>query len=191
MKAKNWGIIFLAALMFAFSCKKPEPKPKPFGYLRITFPEHKYQKFDTSYPYTFEYPVYAKIEPDPEAEEPYWINVVFPKYRAEIHITYHRIHDNLDTMLDDSHILVYKHTVKADNISAKDFINDTLKVYATLFVLEGNAATPYQFHITDSVKNFLRGSFYFNLRPSYDSLYPYIQFFGQDIRHLIETFKWK
>lgn len=176
------------------SCShKQKTSPKPFGYIRIDFPQHRYKLFDSaSFPYAFEYPIYAKIEKDNDVNtEPFWINIYFPKFMARIHLTYHKINNNLDTLLDDSHILVYKHTVKADNITAKDYTNDSMHVYATLFTLEGNAATPFQFHIMDSTKNFVRGSLYFHVRPRYDSLYPYISFIGEDIKHLIETFRWK
>jgi len=186
-------LMVIAAIMLLMACNKQTPKPKPLGYMRINFPEHKYVIFDSvGFPYTFEIPVYSRIEQDKDPNtKPYWINVYFPQYKARIHLTYYHIHDNLDTMLDDSHILVYKHTVKADNITASDFTNDSLRVYATLFTLEGNAATPYQFHITDSTNNFLRGALYFNTRPHYDSLYPYIKFLKKDITHLIETLEWK
>jgi hypothetical protein len=38
--------------------------PKPRGYFRIDLPEKQYIRFDSTYPYTFEYPVYAKVVPD-------------------------------------------------------------------------------------------------------------------------------
>ena len=187
---KKFILLMILTVLF-LGCKKENYQPKPFGYMRVKFPEHQYVKFDTTFPYSFEYPVYGKIQDDPEATDPYWINIQFPQFKATLHITYYPVHNNLDTMLEDSHMLVYKHTIKADNITAKDYVNDSLNVHATLFILEGNAATPYQFHITDSTKHFLRGSFYFNVRPSYDSLYPFINFFKDDIMHFIETFKWK
>ena len=39
--------------------------PKPKGYYKINFPEKKYRLFEQAgYPYSFEYPVYAKVVKD-------------------------------------------------------------------------------------------------------------------------------
>jgi gliding motility-associated lipoprotein GldD len=53
------------------------------------------------------------------------------------------------------------------------------------------AASPFQFYLTDSTKNFVRGALYFNTVPNNDSLAPVIDFLKQDIIHMIETFRWK
>ena len=44
--------------------------------------------------------------------------------------------------------------------------------------------------ITDSTSGFLSGSLYFNVQPNRDSLAPAIDFFREDIVHLINTFEW-
>ena len=98
---------------------------------------------------------------------------------------------NLDSLLNDSHTLVYKHVIKADAINARDFVNDSLKVYATLYEIEGNAASPMQFHITDSTHYYIHGSLYFRVRPNADSLAPAIDFLKNDVMHFIESFEWK
>jgi hypothetical protein len=45
--------------------------------------------------------------------------------------------------------------------------------------------------VTDSTKHYLRGSLYFDAEPNPDSLAPVVEFFRNDIIHLIETLKWK
>src|ERR1035437_7520633 len=61
--------------------------PKPRGYYRIDFPQKEYRLFDTTFPFTFEYPLYAKVVRDSsKMAEPYWINLVYYPYNAQLHI---------------------------------------------------------------------------------------------------------
>ena len=69
--------------------------------------------------------------------------------------------------------------------------NKKEKVYGTLFSVVGNAASQFQFFLTDSSNNFLVGSLYFYSKPNYDSLYPAIKYIEKDIFHLFNTLKWK
>ena len=63
--------------------------PKPSGYYKIPFPEKKYQVFDRpDYPYSFEFPVYAKVVKDSTffgeaTENPWWINIDFPQWMVK------------------------------------------------------------------------------------------------------------
>ena len=65
------------------------------------------------------------------------------------------------------------------------------KVFGILYDLKGNTASAVQFYVTDSLNHYLRGSLYFAAEPDADSLKPVIDFFREDIIHLIETLKWK
>jgi len=55
----------------------------------------------------------------------------------------------------------------------------------------GNAASQYQFFLTDSIDHFLVGSLYFYAQPNFDSIYPAAVYLEKDIVHLMETLKWK
>jgi len=59
------------------------------------------------------------------------------------------------------------------------------------FSVGGDVATSYQFYLTDSTKNFLRGALYFDATPNADSLGIVNDFLLQDMKHLINTFKWR
>ena len=173
---------------------KPSSIPKPRGYIRIDLPEKKYQLFnEKTYPYQFEYPVYGEIVPDTLSRdyEPYWINVLFPKYKATLHISYKRVDKNLSKILDDSYNFVYRHVVKADAIDELIFVNEEQKAYGFLYAIGGDAASAVQFYVTDSTTNFLRGALYFNVTPNRDSLNPYIDYFTEDIMYLMQTISWK
>ncbi|MDR3226522.1 MAG: gliding motility lipoprotein GldD [Prevotellaceae bacterium] len=166
--------------------------PKPYGYFRISMPENTYKKFDADKkPYTFEYSKIAEIEEHSDKPEQNWINIVYPKHNATIYITYLNIKNNLDTILNDSHNFTYRHTIKADAIEEITYFFPERNVFALYAEIEGDAASPIQFLMTDSTRNFVRGSLYFNAAPNSDSIAPVVDFIRKDIIHLLETLEWK
>ncbi len=183
--------IVLAAFLLLLSCGR-NYTPKPSGYVRVHYPEKQYTLFDEGAPFTFEYPVYAKVVPDPSKNsEPYWYNVVFPEYKATIHLSYKKVDHNVMDYISDSRDLVYKHTSRAEGIEELPYIDSAGNKYGIIYDLEGNVASEVQFFLTDSVEHFLRGALYFRTTPNRDSLNPVVQFVRQDIVHLVETVKWK
>lgn len=183
--------IIISIYTFLVGCQST-PLPKPRGYFRLDFPEKQYRSFDSTFPYKFQYPVYGHIVKDKySGTEKYWINIEFPRYKAIIHISYKEVHGNIDTLIEDIRTLAYKHTIKADAINEKLFSNPEKKVYGTLYDIKGNAASSFQFFVTDSTKHFLRGALYFSVHPNKDSLTPALDFFGKDMVHLIESLEWK
>ena len=191
MSLKNIIIIVFVTTFF-IACNQ-HYAPKPRGYFRIDLPKKSYVKLDTSFPYTFEYPAYATISDDPYSpKEKNWINVNFPSFKAVLHISYEPVHNNLDKLLNDAHTLVSKHIPKADAIYDSLIYHPEKHIYGLAFKIEGlGTASAYQFYVTDSVKNYLRGALYFNLKPNNDSLAPVIDFLEKDIDHMVNTMKWK
>jgi len=183
-------MILLAVI--AVSCSN-DYSPKPSGYFRIDLPEKKYQPFDTLFPFYFDYPVYACIGHDPLApDEPYWINVDFPRFRGRIHLSYKEVNGNLTKYTEDSRTMALKHMSKSTGITEQVVNIPDKKVYGLIYTIQGSgAASTYQFYLTDSTRNFVRGALYFSVSPNNDSLEPVISFIQSDIRHMVETFRWK
>jgi len=85
----------ICCVIFALitSCNS-DYNPKRRGYFKIDLPQHQYRTFDQpGFPYTFEYPVYANVVQDSTffdkaPENPYWINIEFPRFDAKIYISY-------------------------------------------------------------------------------------------------------
>ena len=183
----------LALLFFALAataCQK-EYTPKPRAYFRISFPEKQYRPLHVELPYTFEVADYMVILPDTgQFSEPGWINVAVPANKAEIHLSYKELNNDLFKHTEDSRTLAYKHTIKADAIDEQLFINPADRVYGTIYYIDGNAASPIQFYLTDSTRHFLRGALYIREIPNIDSIRPVIQFIQEDIVRLIETTEW-
>ncbi|KJF42747.1 gliding motility lipoprotein GldD [Draconibacterium sediminis] len=187
----------LFLLLFLVACKE-DYTPKPRGYYRIDFPEKSYKDLNRTFPYDFEIPEYARIEKDSRnRNEPYWINVAVPENKVEIHISYYELNSPKDDykllaeLMEETRTLAYKHSIKADAIDERLFMNPTQKVYGTIYSIEGNAASPMQFFLTDSTRHFLRGAFYIREVPDIDSLSPVINFIEPDVIHMIETTSWK
>jgi gliding motility-associated lipoprotein GldD len=183
--------LFALILILTFSCQQ-DYIPKPHGYFRIDFQEKTYHQFDSiALPFTFEIPGYSKVVPDHDRlAEQYWVNLKIPAHKAEVHISYKKVDKNLAKLMEDSRTLAYKHSIKADAINERIFVNPEKKVYGTIYLIDGNAASPLQFYLTDSTKNFLRGALYIKEVPNIDSLRPVIDFLTPDVIRLIETTQW-
>jgi len=168
------------------SCKE-DILPKPKAYLSLKYPEKTFNSFNANYPYTFEIASSTNIIKQPN----YWLKITYPKLKASIDITYRPVNGNLKELLTEAEKLVFEHTIKADQISSNTYENKNKKVYGSIYEITGNSASNVQFHVTDSSKNFLKGSLFFYSKPNYDSIIPAVDYIKQDMIHLIETLKWR
>jgi gliding motility-associated lipoprotein GldD len=180
-------------LLLVVSCER-RYLPKPLGYNRLDLPKAEYVSLPDTLPYKFEYSIHAQLLDDTSAiNERYWIELYYPKLKSNIHITYKPIYNNkklLKEYLDDAYTLTSKHQIKAYAID--EVITRTKSgLTAVIAELEGDVPSQFQFTITDSTKNFLRGALYFNTKVQNDSLEPAIEYMKKDIMHLINTFEWR
>ncbi len=191
-KAIHSKILILILVLLA-ACGNNDYTPKPRGYYRIDLPEHQYQKFDTTFPFSFEYPVYAKVRTEgPDLNKKYWFNLTYPDYNGTVYFSYKQVDDNLGKLINDSHEFVDKHIPKASAIDERIITDRKRDVFGISWEISGSgAASPYQFVLTDSTTHFLRGSLYFRNEPNNDSLAPVINFVKKDLHHFIKTLKWK
>ena len=143
-------------------------------------------------PFSFEVPDYANIEQDPRnIDNKCWFNINFTSLNASIYLSYKTVNNDLNIFLEDSRTLAFKHTAKAIDIQQKIINNPDRNMFGLIYDIKGDAASDYQFHLTDSTHHFLRGSLYFNNAPNQDSIQPVLDFIKKDIEHLFETFEWK
>lgn len=169
--------------------------PKPKGYYKINFPEKKYTTFQMQgYPYSFEYPVYATVTKDSlffgdKTENPWWININFPQFNGRVYVSYKQItNNNFSQLVDDAFKLTGKHTQKATSIDDSIMLTRN-GVHGIFFKVGGDVATANQFFLSDSVNHFLRGAMYFDATPNEDSLRIINNFLLEDVKHIINTFK--
>lgn len=190
-------IRLLIAIMFCFlqtviftGCKK-NYYPKPYGYFRVALPEQEYNKLDTLLPFCFELPTSAEVRIKQKPAEKNWIDIVYPTLNASIHCSYKEINNNINELSEDAHRSVYKHLIRADDITEQVFSNPEKNVYGILYNLKGNAASVAQFVLTDSTSHFIRGAVYFNHVPNKDSIAPMANFIRRDVIRIMESFRWK
>jgi gliding motility-associated lipoprotein GldD len=202
-KAGQPGFVYLAILcmiagaaMLLNACNSPFT-PRPRGYFQVPFPEKKYQLFqEEGYPYSFEYPVYSSVVKDSTffgeaTENPWWVNIDFPQFQGRIYISYKQIGPNkFEKLLDDAFNLTNKHSQKAYSIDDSLIVTPN-NITGMFFKVGGDVATSYQFFLTDSTRHFLRGALYFEASPNQDSIAPVNEFVAADMRHLINSFRWK
>jgi gliding motility-associated lipoprotein GldD len=184
------GLLIILVMLF-HGCER-DYTPKPRGFQRILFPEKKYTKFQSDCHYSCDIPVYSDVTPEdyPGAEK-CWYNLNYKPFDATLHLSYKSIANKNDLvkMAEDSRTLVYKHTIKADEIYETFISNKYL--HGMLYELSGNTATNFQFYVTDSVHHYLRGALYFNVKTNNDSVAPVLDFLKYDVIRMIESLRWE
>ena len=178
--------------LFLLGCGD-DPLPKPKGYLRLEYPQAKYEKASVPLPFSFEKNKLAEpISSVKSSSVARGIDIKYPSLKATIFLTYKDVkNNNLDNLLRDAQNLIQKHTMKADEISQRPFEISEHKVYGMLYEIGGDAASQSQFYVTDSINHFVSGSLYFNVKPNYDSIYPAAEYLKKDIKRIMESIRWK
>ena len=184
----------LLFLVFLFAACEESYTPKPKGYNRLELPPHMYTSLPDSLPYSFDISTAARILRDSSGfGERYWIDIFYPAITANIQITYKDLGQDknfLRELVDDSYKLTAKHQIKAYSIEESVVLTPMGKT-AVIAELEGEVPSQFQFFITDSTQNFLRGALYFRTSTKNDSLAPAIEYMKIDAMHMINTLKWK
>lgn len=182
-----WTVIATA------SCER-EYLPKPVGYNRLTLPEPAYRPLPDTLPYQFEFSKHALLLRDTSwIRERYWIEIYYPLMKADVHITYKAVENNdqlLKEFVDDSYRLTAKHQIKAYSID-EVIVQTPSRKTAVIEEIQGEVPSQFQFTITDSTTNFMRGALYFNTKVQNDSLAPAIEYVKRDIMHMINTLEWR
>ncbi len=189
-----WSVALASLLTVAGCTSEPDYTPKPKGYNRIDLPPHAYQQLAPGHPYTFEYSRAAKVLRDSSyLAQPHWINVYYPQLKASVQLTYADLRANpkgYNRLLEDARKLTNKHEIKATAIDER-----TLKtpngMRVSVFELQGEVPSQFQFYTTDSTRHFLRGALYFRTATANDSLAPVIEYVKQDMVRLLNTLKYQ
>ncbi len=199
---KNLFIVAFAALLLLTACEEERiPIPKPRMYPKVTYPERNYVSFDKDYcAFSFQYPDYMTFEQDTtfinqKAKHACWFNMQIPALNGSIHFTYTDISgDSSDVKLfdaiSDSYELTEKHNRKATGRRTEPFEQPDKRLFGITYAVEGDAASPFHFVLTDSTQHAVWAALYFNSQPNADSMRPIVQYVREDLTKLIETFEW-
>ena len=201
------SFVFLA-LICLLSCQEEQQfYPKKRAYHRIELPKIAYHKLENSYPfitknnkigdkypYSFEYSKHVKILPDTSfMAEPFWIEMLYPKLNASVHVSYKSINGNrrvFEEYINDAFKLATKHGSRASSIEevkGKTENGDGVMFY----YLEGDIPTTFQYIVTDTVNHFFRAALYVPNSQKNDSLAPILNYVKEDMMHMLKTFDWK
>lgn len=183
-------VAMAVVLAFLLQGCASDPIPKPHGHLRIDLPERGYTPWNEEDVLSAERPVYTTVRETRRTPSSRWYDLSFPGQRATVHLTWSPVNGQLQEMIEDAHSFKDKHGAVATRIRSSRLLRDSSRVFGTLFEVDGDAASPMVFYLTDSTDNFLYGALYFNSRPNGDSLAPVTERIRADMRHLAETLEW-
>jgi gliding motility-associated lipoprotein GldD len=196
--------VFLLFPFFFFSCPS-HYSPKPAGYFYIEMEDPVYHTFSGYPQFEFDISGQVKVEEisgsvirefqnkfERENTKGEWFNLTYPSLNAQIFCSYLPIiSHNFAEITEESRKFAYLHVIKADAIREQIFENPVQKVYGLVYEIKGNVASPVQFVLTDSVSSFFRGALYFGNIPNQDSIAPVLEYINEDIRVLMDSFRWK
>lgn len=185
------GIVGGLLLALCVSCTEYTPKPR--GYFRIEPPAPSYQALPVGdLPYTFRLSRWAEVELPPAGNPAGWINLSYPQLNVKLYCSYFPVTPaTLGRAEEECRALVVRQAKYPERIKVQAYSHPEASVYGSLFMLDGESASPLQFMLTDSVSRFFRGALYYDCIPNADSLAPVTRYLKQDIVELIQSFKWK
>lgn len=183
--------LFILFFLLCISCTEYTPKPR--GYFRIEPPQARYQSLPLdSLPYAFNVSQLVTVELPPVGSPEGWINLSYPSLGVKVYCSYLPVtRRTLQTAEMESRSLVSRQAKQANAVKEQAYSNPDEKVYGSLFLLDGESASPVQFMLTDSSLNFFRGALYYDCVPNADSLAPLTDYLRKDIIELIQSFSWK
>ena len=181
-------------LLFLSACENEISNPKPPTFLKVEMPAHAYHKEESAAPFQLEISDLFTFKTSRNCNSTYCEQEIYlgREIDGNINLFYKKVNhtDSLGKLINFSNQEVDFHKIKADKIEYNQIIDSEKKVYGTLFELKGNVATNFQFYLTDSLQNFLRGEVILNCVPNYDSLKSTLNYIKVDLTHMINTFEW-
>ena len=194
MKSK---IIFFLVIVLSVSCSS-DYSPKPKGYFHIELPEPVYRDFTGNPFLKFNVSNQALVEDmknvpeDMKKRNGVGFNLNYPRLNAQIYCSYFRINKpDFQVFMEESREMVYVREKKAKGVKEIEYSNPEHKVYGVVYEIQGDAASPIQFVISDSTSSFFRGALFFDTYFNRDSIAPVLAYINKDIQIMIESFQWK
>ena len=194
MKSK---IIFFFLIFISASCSS-DYSPKPKGYFHIELPEPVYSELSDYQYFTFSVSNQAYIEDmktEPvgmKAKNCMGFNLNYSNLNAKIYCSYFRINkQDFPVFMEESKNMIYDREIKAKVVKEIEYSSQEQKVYGFIYEIQGDAISPLQFVISDSVSSFFRGALYFDTHHNRDSVAPVLKYIYEDIKIMMESFRWK
>jgi gliding motility-associated lipoprotein GldD len=116
--------------------------------------------------------------------------IIYENYKAKIFI------NSVESDLKDINIQeffnekLFENSKFADRVMESMYDSNDKNISSKVYTFIGDTPSNIQFYITNNKNKFFTGSLYFNSKPNYDSLLPYIDYIGDDIKKMVDSFTW-
>jgi len=189
--------ILLLLIILSLSCSS-DYSPKPKGYYHIEFPDPAYNEFSGNQFFKFSISNQTIVEELKETPEGMkekngtGFNLNYPRLNAKIYCSHFRINkSDFPVFMEESRMMVYDREKRASGVKETEYNHPEQKVFGLVYEIQGDAISPIQFVVSDSIGSFFRGALFFNTYYNKDSIAPVLAYINNDIQVLIESFQWK
>ena len=177
-------ILFILSFLIFASCDNSSlPKQKGFFSPEFSYPKYENQALCN---FKFNRNLSSNIIKTNECN----YEIYYKDLDAKIYLNKIKLTNNLNELSLKFDEKVFNNSEYADQILTSEYSDPSKKVYSRIYFFVGDTPSNIQFYLTDSVSNYISSSTYFNSKPNYDSLLPYIHYIRSDIRKFIESFDW-
>lgn len=177
-------IIFLALIVF--SCNNNVNLPKQKAYFAPEFEIPTYKKISLDCNYSFNINSQASINNIKNCN----YEIYYKNLNAKIFINQIVLSNSIEKVLNTFNQKINENSRLSDQIIQSDYVNIDKKIYSKLYSFVGNSPSNIQFYVTNQTDKFLTGSLFFETKPNYDSLFPYIDYIRNDIKKMVDSFRW-
>ena len=177
-------IIFLALIVF--SCNNNFNLPKQKAYFAPEFEIPTYKKISLDCNYSFNINSQASINNIKNCN----YEIYYKNLNAKIFINQIVLSNSLERVVNTFNQKINENSRLSDQIIQSDYVNIDKKTYSKLYSFVGNSPSNIQFYVTNQTDKFLTGSLFFETEPNYDSLFPYIDYIRNDIKKMVDSFRW-
>mgnify|MGYP001156721682 FL=1 len=177
-------ILVVIVFSLLFSCDN-QSLPKQKGYFA---PEFSYPKYGNQSICNFEF--IRNLETSIIKVDECNLEIDYKKLDAKIYFNKINLKNNFGELSSKFEERIFNNSEYADQILTSEYSNIDRDIYSKIYFFVGDTPSNIQFYITDSLSNYISASLYFNSKPNYDSLLPYIHYIRSDIKKIIESFVW-
>ena len=177
-------IIFLALIVFSCNNNVNLPKQKAYFAPELEIPNYKKISLDCNY--SFNINSQASINNIKNCN----YEIYYKNLNAKIFINQIVLSNSLERVVNTFNQKINENSRLSDQIIQSDYVNIDKKIYSKLYSFVGNSPSNIQFYVTNQTDKFLTGSLFFETKPNYDSLFPYIDYIRNDIKKMVDSFRW-
>ena len=177
-------IIFLTLIVF--SCNNNVNLPKQKAYFAPEFEIPTYKKISLDCNYSFNINSQASINNIKNCN----YEIYYKNLNAKIFINQIVLSNSIEKVLNTFNQKINENSRLSDQIIQSNYVNIDKKIYSKLYSFVGNSPSNIQFYVTNQTDKFLTGSLFFETEPNYDSLFPYIDYIRNDIKKMVDSFRW-